>query len=162
MLKDYPDVTLHIVGSYYKNQFKEVEDRITRYPWYPFRAYTFKLKTLGLDGAIIPLEDKSFNEYKSEIKFVEFTALGVPSVVKNMLPYSLVINNDNSYPYKDNEEFEKQLRAMIEDIKAKKTQNKVKIGQEWVKKERSLTKEAGELVKLYKSILPEETQRELL
>ena len=58
--------------------------------------------------------------------------------------------------------FEEQLRAMIEDIKSKKAQNKVKIGQEWVKKERNLTKEAGKLVKLYKSILPEETQRELL
>lgn len=162
VLKDYPEVTLHILGSYYKNQFIEFADRITRYPWYPFRGYTFRLKTLGLDGAIIPLESKPFNEFKSEIKFTEFTALGVPSVVKNMLPYSEVINNDNSYPYKDNKEFEEQLRAMIEDIKSKKAQNKVKIGQEWVKKERNLTKEAGKLVKLYKSILPEETQRELL
>ena len=162
VLKDYPEVTLHIVGSYYKNQFIDIADRITRYPWYPFKAYTLKLKTLGLDGAIIPLESKPFNEYKSEIKFVEFTALEVPSVVKNMLPYSKVVTEENSYPYKDNVEFEKQLRAMIEDIKSKKAQNKVKIGREWVKKERNLTKEAGKLVKLYKSILPEETQRELL
>ena len=162
VLKDYPEVTLHIVGSYYKNQFIDIADRITRYPWYPFKAYTFKLKTLGLDGAIIPLESKPFNEYKSEIKFVEFTALGLPSVVKNMLPYSKVVTEENSYPYKDNVEFEKQLRAMIEDIKSKKAQNKVKIGQEWVKNEREISKEAGKLVKLYKSILPEETQRELL
>ena len=162
VLKDYPEVTLHIIGSYYKNQFIDIADRITRYPWYPFKAYTYKLKTLGLDGAIIPLESKPFNEYKSEIKFVEFTALGLPSVVKNMLPYSKVVTEENSYPYKDNVEFEKQLRAMIEDIKSKKAQNKVKIGQEWVKNEREISKEAGKLVKLYKSILPEETQRELL
>jgi hypothetical protein len=79
-----------------------------------------------------------------------------------MLPYSKVVTEENSYPYKDNVEFEKQLRAMIEDIKSKKAQNKVKIGQEWVKNEREISKEAGKLVKLYKSILPEETQRELL
>lgn len=162
VLKDYPEVTLHILGSYYKNQFKEVKDRITRYPWYPFRGYTFRLKTLGLDGAIIPLEDKEFNEYKSEVKFTEFTALGVPSVVKNMLPYSEVITEQNSYPYKDNKEFEEKLRAMIEDIKAKKAQNKVIESLKWVKKDRDITKEAGQLVQLYKSILPEDTQRELM
>lgn len=162
VLKDYPEVTLHIVGSYYKNQFIDIADRITRYPWYPFRGYTFRMKTLGLDGAIIPLENKPFNEYKSEIKFTEFTALGVPSVVKNMLPYSLVINEKNSYPYKNKEEFEVKFRAMLEDIKSGKAQNKVIEGKKWVKEERSLEKEAGEVVKLYKSILPEETQRELI
>ena len=162
VLKDYPEVTLHILGSYYKNQFKEVKDRITRYPWYPFRGYTFRLKTLGLDGAIIPLESKPFNEFKSEIKFAEFTALGVPCVVKDMLPYSEVITEQNSYPYKDNKEFEEKLRAMLEDIKANKAQNKVVEGLKWVKKDRDITKEAGQLVQLYKSILPEDTQRELM
>ncbi|HOW17116.1 MAG TPA: glycosyltransferase, partial [bacterium] len=162
VLKDYPEVTLHILGSYYKNQFKEVKDRITRYPWYPFRGYTFRLKTLGLDGAIIPLESKPFNEFKSEVKFTEFTALGVPCVVKNMLPYSEVITEQNSYPYKDNKEFEEKLRAMLEDIKSKKAQNKVIEGLKWVKKDRDITKEAGQLVQLYKSILPEDTQRELM
>ena len=162
VLADYPEVTLHIMGSYYRNQFKDFEDRITRYPWYPFRGYTFRMKTIGLDGAIIPLEDKPFNEYKSEVKFTEFTALGVPSVVKNMLPYSLVVNEKNSYPYKNKEEFEVKFRAMLEDIKSGKAQNKVIEGKKWVKEERSLEKEAGEVVKLYKSILPEETQRELI
>ena len=162
VLADYPEVTLHIMGSYYRNQFKDFEDRITRYPWYPFRGYTFRLKTLGLDGAIIPLENKPFNEYKSEVKFTEFTALGVPSVVKNMLPYSLVVNENNSYPYKNKEEFEVKFREMLEDIKSGKAQNKVIEGKKWVKEERSLEKEAGEVVKLYKSILPEETQRELI
>lgn len=162
VLADYPEVTLHIIGSYYKNQFKEVEDKITRYPWYPFRGYTFRLKTIGLDGAIIPLEGKDFNEYKSEIKFSEFSALGVPCVVKNMLPYSEVITEDNSYPYKDNEEFEIKLRAMIEDIKSGKAKNKAKEANKWVKRDRDIAKEAGKLVQLYKSILPEDTQRELL
>lgn len=162
VLKDYPEVTLHILGSYYKNQFIEFADRITRYPWYPFRGYTYRLKTLGLDGAIIPLESKPFNEFKSEIKFTEFTQLGVPSVVKNMLPYSEVITEQNSYPYKDNVEFEVKLRAMLEDIKAGRAQNKVVEGKKWVKKDRDIAKEAGSLVQLYKSILPEDTQRELL
>jgi hypothetical protein len=162
VLKDYPEVTLHIMGSYYKNQFKEVADRITKYPWYPFRGYTFRMKTIGLDGAIIPLESKPFNEYKSEVKFTEFSVLEVPCVVKNMLPYSEVITEQNSYPYDNPEDFETKLRAMIEDIKTNKAQNKVVEAHKWVKKERDIDKEAGKLVQLYKSILPEGVQRELL
>lgn len=162
VLKDYPGVTLHILGSYYKNQFKEVADRVTRYPWYPFRGYTYRIKTMGLDGAIIPLESKPFNEFKSEVKFSEFAMMEVPCVVKNMLPYSRVVTEDNSYPFKDNEEFEVKLRAMIEDIKSGRVKEKVKVAKEWVKRDRNIDKEAGEVVKLYKSILPEETQVELL
>ena len=51
---------------------------------------------------------------------------------------------------------------MLEDIKSGRAQNKVIEGKKWVKEERSLEKEAGEVVKLYKSILPEDTQRELI
>ena len=40
------------------------------------------------------------------------------SVVKDMLPYSLVINENNSYPYKNKEEFEVKFRTMLEDIKS--------------------------------------------
>jgi hypothetical protein len=50
---------------------------------------------------------------------------------------------------------------MLEDIKSGKAQKGIE-GKKWVKEERSLEKEAGEVVKLYKSILPEETQRELI
>lgn len=162
VLKEYPEVTLHIMGSYYKNQFKEIEDRITRYPWYPFRGYTYRLKTIGLDGAIIPLESKPFNEFKSEVKFSEFAMMEVPCVVKDMLPYSRVVNKNNSYPFKSPEEFETQLGRMIEDIKSGKVLSRVENAKNWVKKERSLEKEAGELVALYKSLLPKEVQGELL
>jgi hypothetical protein len=162
VLADYPEVTLHILGSYYKNQFKEFEDRITRYPWYPFRGYSFRMKTMGLDGAIIPLESKEFNKYKSEVKFTEFSALNIPSVVKNMLPYSDVITRENSYPYNDVDDFEAQFRALIEGIKSGEAQKKVKVAKKWVIKERNIKDEAGRLVQLYKSILPEDTQRELL
>jgi len=79
-----------------------------------------------------------------------------------MLPYSLVVNENNSYPYKNKEEIEVKFMELLEDIKSGKAQNKVIEGKKWVKEERSLEKEAGEVVKLYKSILPEETQRELI
>lgn len=165
VMKDYPEVTLYVQGSYYKNQFKEFADRVIRAPWYPFRGYSFKLKLSGLDGAIIPLEDEKFNEYKSEVKFSEFSALNIPCLVKNMLPYSRVIKEgENAWTYKTPDEFEKQLRDMIEDIKAggKKAKRYAERANKWVKRNRNIKKEAGEVVELYKSLLPEEVTVELL
>ena len=55
--------------------------------------------------------------------------------------------------------FRTMLKILLSQARLK---NKVIEGKKWVKEERSLEKEAGEVVKLYKSILPEETQRELI
>lgn len=165
IMNEFPEVKLYIHGSYYKNQFKAFEDRIIRGGWYPFKGYTFKIKTMGLDGAIIPLESKSFNEFKSELKFVEFSGLEIPCVVKDMLPYSRVIKDgENCWAFKNNEECEQKLREMILDIKngKKECNRRVKNALDWVKKERNMEVEAGEALKLYKSILPEDLQLEIL
>jgi len=165
VLEDYPEVTLHIMGSYYKNQFKRIKDRITYYSWTPWKGYTYRLKTMGLDGAIIPLEDQPFNKYKSEIKYIEFSQLGVPVLVKDMLPYSAVVTGGkDAWTYKTPEEFAKRLREMIEDIKSggKKGKKMVKRSQKWVKENRDIKENTEELVELYKSILPEEVRNVLM
>jgi glycosyltransferase involved in cell wall biosynthesis len=165
VLEDYPEVTIHIMGSYYKNQFESFKDRVTYYPWVPWKGYTYRLKTLGLDAAIIPLEDKEFNKYKSEIKYTEFSQLGVPCLVKDMLPYSAVVEGGkNAWTYKTKEDFEKYLREMLDDLKkgGKKSKKMVKKAQKWIKEERDVKKNAKKLVELYKSLLPEEQQSVLV
>ena len=165
VLDDHPEVTLHILGSYYKGAFKDFKDKITYYPWYPFKAYSFVLKTMGLDGAIIPLSDDSFNEYKSDIKFVEFSRLQVPCLVKDMLPYSRVVERSkNAWTYKTVEDFEKSLRLMIEDIKSggKKSKKYMETANKWVEENRNVDDVAGDVVKLYKSIVPEEIREDIL
>jgi len=120
---------------------------------------------MGLDGAIIPLESKSFNEYKSELKFVEFSGLNIPCIVKDMLPYSRVIKDgENCWAFKTPEEFEQKLIDMIEDIKTgkEKCNRFVTTANKWVKENRDIKKEAKRVVGLYKSLLSEDTRRELL
>lgn len=165
VMAKYPEVRLYIHGSYYKNQFKEFEDRIIRGGWYPFKGYTFKIKTMGLDGAIIPLESKSFNEYKSELKFAEFSGLELPCLVKDMLPYSPYLKEgENAWTYKTKDEFESQLTDMIEDIKnGKKKCNKfVTNAKKWIHEDRDIVKGADKMIELYKSILPEDVQIQLM
>ena len=165
VLSDYPEVKLHILGSYFKNQFKPFKDKIVYYPWFPFKAYSFVMKTMDLDGAIIPLADQNFNEYKSEVKFTEFSGLHVPCLVKDMIPYSRVIKKgENAYTYKTVEEFEKSLRVMIEDIKSggKKSKAMAEKANKWAKDKRDVKTTAGDVVKLYKQLVPEEIREDII
>jgi glycosyltransferase involved in cell wall biosynthesis len=53
-------------------------------------------KHIRADVAIAPLEDTLFNQAKSCLKFVEYTAIGAPCVASNVTPYKEVIEHGKS------------------------------------------------------------------
>lgn len=53
----------------------------------PFDQYPGTLAGMGLDLAIAPLENNSFNECKSSLKLLEYGILGYPVVCSNSPPY---------------------------------------------------------------------------
>ena len=53
----------------------------------PTAQYYDKLKSLKLHVALCPLENNRFNECKSHIKLLEFSALSVPCITSNIYPY---------------------------------------------------------------------------
>lgn len=53
----------------------------------PFFAYPKKMASLDLDLAIAPLEINSFNEAKSNLRLLEYGALGYPVVCTDIYPY---------------------------------------------------------------------------
>ncbi|WP_164084910.1 glycosyltransferase [Pseudazoarcus pumilus] len=53
----------------------------------PFAEYPDKLAALGLDLAIAPLEANAFNECKSNLRLLEYGALGIPVIASDQLPY---------------------------------------------------------------------------
>jgi len=50
-------------------------------------------KQIRADVALAPLESSEFNRSKSCIKFVEFTAMGIPTIASNVTPYKEVIRH---------------------------------------------------------------------
>lgn len=83
--------------------------------WIPFKAHSYRSMAMNLDIAIIPLRDMEFNHYKSSIKLYEMSAMKVPSVVVNILPYSPELNNKRAVGYKTNKEFYDGLEMLIEN-----------------------------------------------
>jgi hypothetical protein len=57
------------------------------YPGVPIEKYPAKLASLGLDLALAPLEFNQFNEAKSNLKLLEYGALGYPVICTDIVPY---------------------------------------------------------------------------
>jgi len=61
--------------------------KIQRYGWVAIWNYPEFLRTLNADIGIAPLELNDFNRCKSNIKSLEYTALGIPGVYTDIDPY---------------------------------------------------------------------------
>ncbi|HJS28599.1 MAG TPA: glycosyltransferase, partial [Anaerolineales bacterium] len=68
------------------------------------------------DLFIAPLLDNLFNRSKSWIKFLEYSALGIPGVYSRLPPYEqVVIHGENGYLAAGHDEWEACLVRLIED-----------------------------------------------
>jgi hypothetical protein len=61
---------------------------IVFYPWTTYLNYIYLLKKIKPTVGIALLQDNNFNKCKSNIKALEYTALGIPGVYSNIDPYS--------------------------------------------------------------------------
>jgi len=150
IFKKYPNLKLVIQGAAFAGLIKEIPHEI--YDWIDWEGHPYKAASLNIDIAIIPLTDTLFNHSKSSIKWYEFSALGIPSVVSNVLPYKEdVKHNDTAICYNNSDEFEKGLIRLIEDVKLRKT-----IGdnaRKWVEENRDIKNIAEDYLKVYHKYL---------
>lgn len=151
LMREY-DFTLVMIGAEFKGIVdKDNQDRLEVHDWTPFKGHSYRMMCMNLDIALIPLEDMEFNQYKSSIKFLEMSAMGVPSVVPNILPYSEDINENNAFIYSTTNDFYKQLKSAIEDKKLRS-----KIGEnamKYVKENYCAKSNVNKWINAYSSIL---------
>lgn len=136
LMSDYPTLNLYIYGQVFKGLFKNIDEKRLRFQgWIGADGHGFRLATIGADVAICPLVNSPFNENKSSIKFYESAALGIPTVAKNILPYSADIKNGRTGFLYDNDLYD-QVKKLLDD---KNLRNNIsKQGYEWVIENRNL------------------------
>jgi glycosyltransferase involved in cell wall biosynthesis len=89
--------------------------------WYPsptnnYRDFVKFFQTLDFDIAIAPLADNLFNRCKSNLKFLEYSANGVPGVYSRISPYESVIEDGvNGFLAGNEVEWSNNLSKLIED-----------------------------------------------
>ena len=67
-----------------------------------YKQYADKLKELNVNCALVPLEDTSFNNCKSNIKWLEYSAAGIPGIYSNTAPYRSSISHGETGLLVDN------------------------------------------------------------
>jgi len=58
-----------------------------------YKQYANTLKSLSIQAALVPLDKTAFNDCKSNIKWLEYSAAGIPGIYSNSTPYNSCIVN---------------------------------------------------------------------
>ena len=92
---------------------------VAKIPYYPMSLPTFYDwlgKHSNWDIGIIPLVNTEFNKCKSELKYIEFSALGIPVVASDMNVYNEVIEDGvTGFLANTEDEWVNKLSLLIED-----------------------------------------------
>lgn len=81
-----------------------------------YQAFAAYFSRQECDAFIAPLQDNLFNRCKSSLKFLEYSALGIPGVYTRIQPYEVVVNHgENGFLAATPEEWEASLVQLLED-----------------------------------------------
>jgi glycosyltransferase involved in cell wall biosynthesis len=113
LAKKYPQVRFVAGGFCTESLKKALGDRLTVYGWVPLSRYPALVKMI--DIGCMPLADLEFNYSKSNLKFLEFGALGIPTVASPVGPYGDLKGEVNVLHARTSSLWYEQLSRLIED-----------------------------------------------
>lgn len=162
ILETYPEVTLCLVNSALRMSCQEMG---IRYPFeglanvhiadrgVPINRYAAFAASFGFDIGIAPLVDCNFNRSKSNLRWLEYSALKIPTVATDISHFRQSIRNaEDGFLIKDNDldEWVTRLGLLIRDAKLRE-----RIGQnayKRVKKDFNVKRNAPKYTRLLKEL----------
>lgn len=109
-----PQLDFKIIGAEYNDWLKLPKDRVVETGWFPKVEDCWR--AIDFDIGIAPLKPHVFNRSKSAIKFMEYSALGIPTIASDVGPYSDNIKHgETGLLVKRDHEWSKYLRMLTED-----------------------------------------------
>lgn len=114
LLDEFPN--LEIIMSGHFECFKGVDHPRFKVPgrWVNIHAYPFMVKGWDLDIGIAPLRDNSFNRAKSNLRWLEYSALKIPTVASSVRPFNESIKEGHGYLCTDKGAWYQKLKDLIE------------------------------------------------
>ena len=117
IMDKYQDVRLRFMNYVPDEWMSEFEGRIEYFNGETsYEKFVKRLPELGFDIGLAPLVDTDFNVCKSECKFLEYSAMGIPTVASRVGPYKRVMRSMHTGMLCRNEaEWEENLSFLIEN-----------------------------------------------
>lgn len=129
ILKIYPDkVNVVFFGDVPKRFVDHLSVKIIDFQS-NYKLYAAQLRALDVHAALIPLEDTKYNQVKSNIKWLEYSAAGIPGAYSDLTPYSDCISHeqDGLLVKNNSESWFNAIQRLLMD--AEKTANIIKNAQ---------------------------------
>lgn len=112
VLRAHPGVDLHTIGVDYGAEWDLPQRRHTGWSTRMITYYTH----LDFDIGIAPLRATTFTRSKSHIKALEYSALGIPVVASDTLPYaSFVVDGVTGFLCRSDDDWRRALTDLIND-----------------------------------------------
>jgi glycosyltransferase involved in cell wall biosynthesis len=113
-LQRNPEVEFKLIGARYGNWLKLPQEQVVETGW--FDSVEECWRNIDFDIGIAPLRPHVFNRSKSAIKFLEYAALGIPTVASDVGPYADNIEHGvTGFLVKRDHEWTKYLRDLTND-----------------------------------------------
>jgi glycosyltransferase involved in cell wall biosynthesis len=164
VLEEHPDVDLVMMG--YDGGWKHrlaaspsssdqaLASRIDYYPWWADAAsYPRAVADLRIDVAIAPLAKNAFNRCRSNVKLLEFAALGVPVVASAIEPYAEIEDGVTGMLARDGNDFHRKLDRLVTDEALRKKIGEAARG--YVRERYDIRDAAWKLLALFQNLTAE-------
>ncbi len=118
-------VKLVILGNLFELGVEFKPREMERHNFVGLDVYPLKLADLNLDIGLCPLDNIDFNKAKSQLKWSEYSAMKIPSVVSKIEPYACVKDYEIGLVGITEDEFYDKLCELIdsEELRKKLTKN---------------------------------------
>lgn len=118
IMEKYDNVEFHFAGMTWGN---EKHKRFTHHTGTTgYKDFPQFFADLDPDICVAPLKDNQFNNCKSNIKWLEASMLGVPTVASDVIPYQDIEHGKTGYLASTPNQMTKYLKWLIEDPKLRK------------------------------------------
>lgn len=88
-LREHADTTLVICGTILTEMMEHLPaEQVEFHPWVNSEAYPYAMMTQGLDLGLAILDDTRFNRRKTALKWMEYSAMAVPTLASAVAPYT--------------------------------------------------------------------------
>lgn len=122
VMTELNDVNLVTIGSEFANEALHLfPDRCLSVPWTPIENYPYAIR--AFDISLAPSHDSKFFRSKSDLRWIEAGAAGIPSIV-NPITYPFVKDGENGLVAETPSEFKEKLTDLILDKELRETISK--------------------------------------